>query len=124
LLWLGGNVVGQRVHGQWPGLASEQLGGPGDLAGSTDYRDILAEIVSRLNNPQLEVVFPNVVRDSNAIRQTKDKTPGPVRRLDQVSCEERMLIYITFMTDYSRKLFNRFQYSHLPLIFLDQSRSR
>jgi uncharacterized protein (DUF1501 family) len=59
MLLLGGNVVGGQVHADWPGLASEQLIGPGDLAITTDYRDVLAEIVARrLNNAQSELVFP------------------------------------------------------------------
>ena len=59
MLLLGGNVTGGRVYGQWPGLAPEQLVGPGDLAVTTDYRDILAEIISRrLNNPNLGAIFP------------------------------------------------------------------
>jgi uncharacterized protein (DUF1501 family) len=59
MLLLGGNVVGGRVHGDWPGLAPGQLVGPGDLAVTTDYRDVLAEVVARrLKNPQLEAVFP------------------------------------------------------------------
>jgi uncharacterized protein (DUF1501 family) len=59
MLLLGGQVVGGQVHTHWPGLAPEQLAGPGDLAVTTDYRDILAEIVSRrLNNPHLEEIFP------------------------------------------------------------------
>jgi uncharacterized protein (DUF1501 family) len=57
---LGGNVSGRRVHGQWPGLAPEQLTGPGDLASTTDYRDVLGEIIlRRLNNPNLEAIFPD-----------------------------------------------------------------
>jgi len=43
LLLLGGNVLGGQVHGQWPGLAEGQLVGPGDLAVTTDYRDVLAD---------------------------------------------------------------------------------
>lgn len=59
MLLLGRNVAGGRVHGRWPGLAPEQLVGPGDLAATTDYRDILAEIIlRRLNNPHLDEVFP------------------------------------------------------------------
>lgn len=59
-LWvLGGQIAGGRVHGRWPGLAPDQLIGPGDLAITTDYRDVLGEIVARrLNNPQLQAVFP------------------------------------------------------------------
>jgi uncharacterized protein (DUF1501 family) len=59
MLLLGGGVAGGRVHGHWPGLAPEQLVGPGDLAVTTDYRDILGEILQRrLNNPNLAEVFP------------------------------------------------------------------
>lgn len=59
MMLIGGAVVGARVHGQWPGLAPEQLIGPGDLAVTTDYRDILGEVVQkRLNNPNLSEVFP------------------------------------------------------------------
>lgn len=59
MLLLGGGVAGGRVHGRWPGLAPEQLVGPGDLAATTDYRDILGEIVQRrLHNPHLAEVFP------------------------------------------------------------------
>jgi uncharacterized protein (DUF1501 family) len=59
LLLLGGNVVGGKIHGRWPGLAEGQLVGPGDLAVTTDYRDVLAEVCRRrLNNPAVEQVFP------------------------------------------------------------------
>ena len=59
MLLLGGNVTGGKIYGQWPGLAPEQLVGPGDLAVTTDYRDVLAEVVARrLNNPNLNAVFP------------------------------------------------------------------
>jgi uncharacterized protein (DUF1501 family) len=54
LLLMGGGVAGGRVHGSWPGLAPEQLVGPGDLAATTDYRDVLGELVhKRLNNSNL-----------------------------------------------------------------------
>ena len=59
MMVLGGNVNGGKVHGEWPGLREGQLIGPGDLAVTTDYRDVLAEIlVKRLNNPALEAIFP------------------------------------------------------------------
>jgi uncharacterized protein (DUF1501 family) len=59
MMLLGGNVVGGKVHGLWPGLAQEQLVGPGDLAVTTDYRDVLGEIcLRRMNNPALEEIFP------------------------------------------------------------------
>ena len=57
---LGGGVNGGKVHGQWPGLARDQLFGPGDLALTTDYRDVLGEVVEkRLKNPNLSEIFPN-----------------------------------------------------------------
>ncbi len=59
MMLMGGNVKGGQVHGQWPGLNEGQLVGPGDLAVTTDYRDVLAEVLTkRLNNPTPEQVFP------------------------------------------------------------------
>ena len=59
MILLGGNVNGGNIYGPWPGLEKAQLFGPGDLAVTTDYRDVLAEVLSkRLNNPALDVVFP------------------------------------------------------------------
>lgn len=59
MLLLGGGVEGGRVHGTWPGLEREHLVGPGDLAVTTDYRDVLGELVRRrLGNPHVGDVFP------------------------------------------------------------------
>lgn len=59
MMLLGGNVQGGRVHGKWPGLGEGQLIGPGDLAVTTDYRDILGEVCAkRLNNLALNEIFP------------------------------------------------------------------
>ncbi|MCC7119046.1 MAG: DUF1501 domain-containing protein [Anaerolineales bacterium] len=59
MMVLGGNVDGGKVHGQWPGLSAGQLIGPGDLAVTTDYRDVLSEVLlKRLNNPATHEVFP------------------------------------------------------------------
>jgi uncharacterized protein (DUF1501 family) len=55
---MGGGVNGGQVHARWPGLAPEALD-DGDLAITTDYRDVLAEVVSRrLRNPALDQIFP------------------------------------------------------------------
>jgi len=60
MMVLGGNVDGGKVHGEWPGMREGQLIGPGDLAVTTDYRDVLSEIlVKRLNNPATSDIFPN-----------------------------------------------------------------
>ena len=55
---LGGGVAGGRVLGPWPGLAPAALD-QGDLAVTTDFRSVLAEIVQRrLANPRIAEVFP------------------------------------------------------------------
>lgn len=59
MMLLGGNVNGGKVLGDWPGLEIDQLFGPGDLAVTTDYRDVLAEVIGRrLNNQAIEEIFP------------------------------------------------------------------
>jgi uncharacterized protein (DUF1501 family) len=59
MMVLGGSAQGGKVHGEWPGMREGQLIGPGDLAVTTDYRDVLSEIlVKRLNNPATEEIFP------------------------------------------------------------------
>lgn len=57
-------VVGRGINGgrvytnPWPGLADDRLD-RGDLAGTTEYRDILAEIlVKRVGNEAIGQVFP------------------------------------------------------------------
>ena len=57
---LGGAVAGGQVICRWPGLAEEDLVGPGDLAVTIDYRDVLSEVLQkRLNNPALDLIFPD-----------------------------------------------------------------
>ena len=60
VLLMGGGVVGGRVHGAWPGLTSAALD-HGDLAGTTDYRSLLAELLVKrtgLASSSLAQVFP------------------------------------------------------------------
>ncbi|NHC12584.1 DUF1501 domain-containing protein [Motilibacter deserti] len=59
VLMLGGGVVGGRVHGRWPGLAAPSLV-DGDLAGTTDYRSILAEILEKRCGVPTGSVFPGL----------------------------------------------------------------
>lgn len=57
---LGGGIAGGRVYGDWPGLGKGQVDRDGNLRVTTDYRDVLAEVVSRrLGNPATDRVFPN-----------------------------------------------------------------
>jgi uncharacterized protein (DUF1501 family) len=56
---LGGEVKGGKVYGRWPGLDNEQLNEGRDLALTTDYREVLGEVVARtLGAGNLEMVFP------------------------------------------------------------------
>ena len=56
---MGGGILGGKVYGEWPGLAPDNLYGPGDLAITTDFREVLAEIVQkRLGNDRIEEIFP------------------------------------------------------------------
>lgn len=55
---LGGNVIG-GLHGEWPGLAHEQLYDNADLRPTTDFRRGLSEVlIRRLGNPNLGQIFP------------------------------------------------------------------
>jgi uncharacterized protein (DUF1501 family) len=56
---LGGQVNGGRIVTNWPGLQNDQLYDRADLAVTTDYRQVLSEIVvRRLGNARLGTVFP------------------------------------------------------------------
>ncbi len=56
---MGGDVRGGKVYGEWPGLADEQLYEGRDLALTTDFRDVLGELVMKhLGNRNLKAVFP------------------------------------------------------------------
>lgn len=56
---LGGQVAGGRLYGSWPGLASDQLYDHADLAITTDYRRVIAEILARrMGNPNWQQIFP------------------------------------------------------------------
>lgn len=57
---LGGSVRGGKVYGEWPGLRREQLHEGRDLALTTDFRDLFAEIArNHLGAQSLNTIFPN-----------------------------------------------------------------
>ena len=61
MLLMGGGVAGGRYHGSWPGLGSSQLV-DGDLAVTTDYRNVLGEVVARrFPDRSPTSVFPGLV---------------------------------------------------------------
>jgi uncharacterized protein (DUF1501 family) len=56
---LGGAVKGGKVYGRWPGLDPSQLYQGRDLALTTDFRQVVGEVVARhLKNQNLAAVFP------------------------------------------------------------------
>lgn len=59
MMVIGGSVAGGKVYGQWPGLEVEQLYQNRDLEVTTDYRDVLSELVQdHLGHSNLKDVFP------------------------------------------------------------------
>jgi len=62
LFVIGGSVKGGKVHGKWPGLEQEQLYEGRDLALTTDFRSVFAEVVSdHLGARALDRIFPGFV---------------------------------------------------------------
>jgi uncharacterized protein (DUF1501 family) len=60
---MGGGVAGGKVYGRWPGLAPSALFEGRDLAVTTDFRDVFAELLeARLGVTALGGVFPGWTR--------------------------------------------------------------
>lgn len=56
---LGGGVRGGKVYGRWPGLSGADLHEGRDLAVTTDFRDVFAEVLGgRMGVPGMREVFP------------------------------------------------------------------
>ena len=66
---MGGGVNGKQVFSDWPTLAADKLD-DGDLAITTDYRNVLAEVIqNRLLNPAVGDIFPNhTVKELGLVR--------------------------------------------------------
>jgi len=64
---LGGPVRGGHVYGKWPGLSADRLYEGRDLALTTDFRQVLGEVVYRhLGNKNLDAVFPGFANDQRS----------------------------------------------------------
>jgi len=62
MLILGGPVKGGKVYGKWPGLEQNQLWEGRDLAITTDFRDVFAEVVTgHLGARDVSGIFPGYV---------------------------------------------------------------
>ena len=64
MILMGGRVRGGRVYGSWPGLARSQLYQERDLAVTTDFRDVFAELARAQLGVDGSSLFPGY-------------TPGP-----------------------------------------------
>ena len=67
-LLLGGNIAGGKSYGQWPGLDSAALYENRDLAITTDFRGIIAQMLQghlQLNESELAAVLPNMPSSAN-----------------------------------------------------------
>jgi uncharacterized protein (DUF1501 family) len=62
VMWLlGGPVAGGKVHGTWPGLSPASLHEGRDLQVTTDFRQVLAEVIQKhlsLSETRLQNIFP------------------------------------------------------------------
>jgi uncharacterized protein (DUF1501 family) len=64
---LGADVKGGKVQGKWPGLEPEQLNEGRDLALTTDYRQVLSEVVTHtLSASNVDLVFPGARLQPNS----------------------------------------------------------
>ncbi len=70
MLVIGNSVRGGEVYGSWPGLKSEQLFEGRDLALTTDFRSVFAEVAQRhLGIKNLQQVFPGYSANSSSFRR-------------------------------------------------------
>jgi uncharacterized protein (DUF1501 family) len=64
MMVIGGAVKGGKVYGKWPGLKAEQRYERRDLAVTTDFRDVFAEVVVR----HLGVVDPTPIFPGHTVK--------------------------------------------------------
>ncbi len=77
---LGGAIAGGKVYGEWPGLRDGQLYERRDLAVTTDFRDVLGELVTQhLQNHDRTGLFPGYSLSSERFRRVY-RTGGTVTR--------------------------------------------
>ena len=64
MMVLGATANGGKILGHWPGLAPEEREDGRDLAVTTDFRDLFAEVLVRhLGTTDLQTVFPGYSGD-------------------------------------------------------------
>ena len=72
VMWvMGGRVAGGKVHGDWPSLNEGSLYEGRDLAVTTDFRSVLAQVAEKhlnLSDTQLTKVFPEAPNQNRTLR--------------------------------------------------------
>lgn len=69
LFVIGGGVKGGKVYGRWPGLGEDRLYERRDLALTTDFRDVFAEVLPRhMGADDLSAVFPGYTLKRKELR--------------------------------------------------------
>ena len=69
VMFVMGGAINGGIRGEWPGLQPEQLYENRDLNVTTDFRDVLSELVSNhLGNRQVSAVFPGYEADAKKYR--------------------------------------------------------
>ena len=88
MLVMGKGIAGGRVLvNRWPGLARENLDAGQDLKVTLDYRDVLAEIVTkRLANDNLSVRIPWALADGLGCHPLTHRTRRPAQLADRRPC--------------------------------------
>ena len=79
MMVMGGNVNG-GIYGDWPGLEPNQLYDNADLEVTTDYRNVLSEVlIRRLNNPNIDTIFPGFAdySEMNIVKGVSSTPPPP-----------------------------------------------
>ena len=60
MMVLSGSANGGQIYGEWPGIENADLDN-GDLAVTTDYRQVISEVLAKRHcSPGLDTVFPTV----------------------------------------------------------------
>ena len=86
VMLLGGGVKGGQVHGDWPGLDEDD-----DLTPTTDYRNLLAEILEKrcgASSANINDIFPGITNDRLEHRQPAGlaSSPGASGRRSWQTC--------------------------------------
>jgi uncharacterized protein (DUF1501 family) len=84
LFVIGGAVRGGRVYGDWPGLEREQLYEGRDLVLTTDFRDVLAEVLAHhMGARDLGRIFPDYGASPEKFRRLlRVRSASLSRRID------------------------------------------